>query len=55
MRGRMEGALDAAVQAPPETAYEKFVQTRAKELLILSKRGDRDAFDAKVRVFQGYP
>jgi hypothetical protein len=24
-------------------------------LLILSKRGDRDAFDAKVRVFQGYP
>jgi hypothetical protein len=51
----METALDAAVRAPPETVYETFVQARAKELLILSRRGDRDAFDAKVRVFQGYP
>jgi tetratricopeptide (TPR) repeat protein len=52
---RMEGELDAAIQAPPETAYEKFIQGRAKELLILSRRGDRDVFDAKVRIFQGYP
>ena len=48
-RGRIESELDAAIQAPPETAYEKFVQTRAGELLALLKRGDRDAFDAKLR------
>ena len=30
-------------------------QTRAGELLTLLKRGDRDAFDEKVRIYQGYP
>lgn len=54
-RGRIESELDAAIQAPPETTYEKFVQTRAGELLALLKRGDHDAFDAKLRTFQGYP
>lgn len=54
-RGRIESELNAAIQAPPETAYEKFVQGRAGELLALLRRGDRDAFDAKLRTFQGYP
>jgi len=54
-RDRMESELEAAIQAAPETAYEKFVQTRARELQTLLKRGDGAAFDAKVRTFQGYP
>ena len=54
-RERMESELEAAIQATPETAYEKFVQTRARELQTLLKRGDSGAFDAKVRTFQGYP
>src|SRR6185437_12821313 len=54
-RERMESELEAAIQATPETAYEKFVQTRARELQTLLKRGDSSAFDAKVRTFQGYP
>ncbi len=54
-RGRIESELEAAIRATPETAYEKFVQGRATELLTLLKRGDHDAFEAKLRVFQGYP
>ncbi len=54
-RGRVESELEAAAHAAPETAYEKFVQGRAEDLLALLKRGDRDAFDEKVRIYQGYP
>jgi hypothetical protein len=54
-RSRIEGELNAAIQASPETTYEKFVQGRAGELLTLLKRNDRDAFDARLRTFQGYP
>ncbi|HEY4276523.1 MAG TPA: hypothetical protein VGM68_13630 [Rhizomicrobium sp.] len=54
-RERLESELEAAIQAAPETAYEKFVQSRARELQTLLKRGDNAAFDAKVRIFQGYP
>jgi hypothetical protein len=54
-RARVESELDAAIHAAPETSYEKFVQTRAMELLALLKRGDREAFEDKLRVFQGYP
>jgi len=54
-RGRIENELDAAIHAAPETTYEKFVQGRAEELLAILKRGDREAFDAKLRTFQGYP
>jgi tetratricopeptide (TPR) repeat protein len=53
--GRVENELEAAIRAAPETAYEKFVQTRAGELLALLKQGDREVFDEKVRVYQGYP
>jgi hypothetical protein len=52
---RIENELEAAIRAAPETAYEKFVQTRAGELLALLKQGDREVFDEKVRVYQGYP
>lgn len=54
-RSRVDSELEAAIHATPETAYEKFVQGRAAELLTLLKRDDRDAFDAKLRIFQGYP
>ena len=53
--GRVESELEAALHAAPETAYEKFIQARAGELLALLKRNDRDGFDEKVRVYQGYP
>ncbi len=54
-RGRIDSELEAAIRATPETAYEKFVQGRAAELLALLKRNDRDAFESKLRSFQGYP
>ena len=54
-RARIQDELDAAIQGPPQTAYEKFVAARAQELLNLMKRGDQDAFEAKLRTFQGYP
>ena len=54
-RTRIESELAAAIQGPPQTAYEKFVAARAQELLNLMKRGDSDAFEAKLKTFQGYP
>jgi len=54
-RARIEDELNAAIQGPPQTAYEKFVAARAQELLNLMKRDDTDAFEARLRVFQGYP
>jgi predicted short-subunit dehydrogenase-like oxidoreductase (DUF2520 family) len=54
-RARIGDELEAAIQGPPQTAYEKFVAARAQELLNLMKRGDADAFEAKLRTFQGYP
>ncbi len=54
-RQRIESELQTAIQGPPQTAYEKFVATRAQELLTLLKRGDADAFEAKLKTFQGYP
>jgi hypothetical protein len=54
-RSRIDSELEAAIHATPETAYEKFVQGRATELLALLKRNDRDAFESKLRSFQGYP
>ncbi|MES2255124.1 MAG: hypothetical protein V4559_08790 [Pseudomonadota bacterium] len=54
-RNRIDNELEAAIRAMPETAYEKFVQGRAAELLTLLKRGDRETFEIKLRAFQGYP
>ena len=54
-RARIEDELATAIEGPPQTAYEKFVAARAQELLTLLKRGDQAAFEAMLRVFQGYP
>jgi tetratricopeptide (TPR) repeat protein len=54
-RGRIDSELEATIRATPETTYEKFVQGRAVELSMLLKRGDSDAFETKLRIFQGYP
>jgi hypothetical protein len=54
-RARVESELEAAIQGPPQTAYEKVVAGRAQELLNLMKRGDGAAFEARLRTFQGYP
>jgi hypothetical protein len=53
-RARIAAELDAAVRATPATAYEKAMQGRAAELKTLLG-ANRAAFDARVRVFQGYP
>jgi hypothetical protein len=54
-RARIAEELEAAIHAVPQTAYEKFIQGRAAELLVLQKKNDTDALTAKVRAFQGYP
>jgi tetratricopeptide (TPR) repeat protein len=54
-RPRVERELEAAIESPPQTAYERFVAARAQELLALLKAGDHGVFNAKLRVFQGYP
>ncbi len=54
-RARIQSELSAALKAAPQTAYEKFIQGRAAELLALLAKNDPKAFAAKVRAFQGYP
>jgi hypothetical protein len=54
-RSRIMNELEAAIAATPQTSYEKFIQTRAAELLASQKKSDSVAFDAMVRKFQGYP
>ena len=54
-RARLESEWNAAIRATPQTEYEKFIQIRAAELLVLLKKGDARAFAAKVRLYQGYP
>jgi len=39
----------------PATAYETVARARAAELAGLLAKGDRDAFNARVRLYQGYP
>jgi hypothetical protein len=53
-RARISRELDAALQAHANTAYERVQQARAAELKTLLG-GNRPAFDARVRQFQGYP
>lgn len=54
-RTRIAAELRAAIASNPTTSYEKAMQGRANELLGLIGRGQRDALEAKVRIFQGYP
>jgi len=50
---RIESELKAAVAAVPATAYEKRIQARAQELLGLLNQ--REAFNVRVRKYQGFP
>jgi tetratricopeptide (TPR) repeat protein len=52
-RVRIMTELKAAVSDTAETAYEKKIQGRAQELLGLMAQ--REAFDALVRKYQGFP
>jgi hypothetical protein len=49
------GALAHVVNGRAGTVYARLLQQRAGELLELLKKGDRDAYAARVRKFEGYP
>lgn len=51
----IEAALQAASTGKPRTAYEVFMQGRARTLLDTMNRGDWKNYDALVRHYQGYP
>ena len=48
-------ALTHVVRTTADTAYERLMQKRAGELLELLRKGDRDAYAARVQKFEGYP
>ncbi len=52
---RIESHLEAAIHAAPRTAYEKFIQGHAQELLTVFKKNNSDALEALVHDYQGYP
>ena len=52
---RIRARLEAAVNATPATAHERFVRSRAADLLELLKAGDAAIFAARVHRYQGYP
>ena len=54
-RLRIASELRAALGNQADTAYEKKMQDRANELLGLLNHGPRDALEARVRKYQGYP
>jgi hypothetical protein len=54
-RDRIVSELKAAISDTPQTAYEKKIQGRATELLALMNQGAHDAFDSRVRKYQGFP
>ncbi|HTR59385.1 MAG TPA: hypothetical protein VMM27_14500 [Casimicrobiaceae bacterium] len=54
-RHEIEDAFVRVAHEQPQTAYERLAQKRAAELAELLRKGDRAAFDARVRKYQGYP
>jgi tetratricopeptide (TPR) repeat protein len=52
-RARIAAEFKTAAASPPRTGYEKKIQERASELLSLMD--SRDAFDLRVRKYQGFP
>ena len=54
-RARMMAEFHAAQSGSAATAYEKKIQGRAGELLGLLNAGAHDAFEARVRKYQGFP
>jgi tetratricopeptide (TPR) repeat protein len=53
-RARVTAELRASLSGTADTAYEKKIQTRATELLGLLNQGAHDAFDSRVRKYQGF-
>lgn len=53
--GEIEDALTRVAGGAAPTAYERLLRKRAGELLDLLKKGDRDAYAARVRKYEGYP
>ncbi len=51
----VKDALARIAKTKPMTAYETLARARAAELAGLLAKGDRNAFNAKVRLYQGYP
>ena len=54
-RDAIANALTKAAAGAPNTAYESFAQTNARELLATWRSGDMQSFDHLVRHDQGYP
>ncbi len=52
---QIRDAFARIAKLKPATAYEALAKTRAAELSALLAKPDRAAFDAKVRLYQGYP
>jgi tetratricopeptide (TPR) repeat protein len=52
-RARIASEFRSAIASPPRTTYERKMQERAAELLKLMET--REAFDARVRTYQGFP
>ncbi|MGA7673752.1 MAG: hypothetical protein WCA78_01745 [Rhizomicrobium sp.] len=48
-------ALTHVASGTPDMAYERLMQKRASDLLEVLKKGDSDAYVARVRKFEGYP
>jgi hypothetical protein len=48
-------SLDRASTMAPRTAYEKFAQARAQELLAAIRKNDHDTVDKLLKRDQGYP
>lgn len=51
---QIEAALKFTVNGTPRTAYERFMQGQAKQLLALWDKGDWTAYKALMRKVQGY-
>ncbi len=51
----IKDAFARIAKTKPATAYETLARARAAELAGLLNKGDREAFNAKVRQYQGYP
>jgi len=51
----IEAALTHVVNGTTDTAYGRMLQKRAADLLDLHKKGDADAYAARVRKYEGYP
>jgi hypothetical protein len=53
-RARVAAELRSSISGTAETAYEKKMQGRAAELLGLLTQGAHDAFESRVRKYQGF-